>query len=420
MNFYSGATTLPKTQNDAAACDPLQATCYTTNHTTNNISNTNDAVQPTASFFLLSGPYAVNGDENTANMECVQANEELLHELFQLNEMNTTATIMQKKDQENQTAIVGQLKKFGSAALLFIMALLFTSLSFSQGSQTFNASGTFTVPAGVTSITVQAWGGGGAGGGSSDAPSGEARGGAGGGGGAYASAVLTVTPGSNLSIVVGVQVNGVLAGNGPNGNASTITGFTAQIFAAAGSGGGAATNANGAPTGGAGGTVAASVGTTRIAGANGGNGSTAYGITSGPGGDGANGGGVGGTGIPTVGNTQNGNPGAQPGGGGSGSRTSVLNQTPMTGGAGAAGRVIISWSASCPTITATATKNDLSCFQNGTGQIVVTGSGGTAPYTYSINNGANYQVSNTFSGLSAGTYSIRVKDANGCQSNAVQ
>ena len=40
-------------------------------------------------------------------------------------------------------------------------------------------------------------------------------------------------------------------------------------------------------------------------------------------------------------------------------------------------------------------------------------SGGTSPYTYSLNNGA-YQSSNIFAGLFAGTYNVNVKDSKGC------
>ena len=71
----------------------------------------------------------------------------------------------------------------------------------------------------------------------------------------------------------------------------------------------------------------------------------------------------------------------------------------------------------------TFTKNDLSCFQNSTGQIVITGVGGTAPYTYSIDNGTNYSSpvpAGTFNNLSAGVYKVRVKDNNGCESKPVQ
>ncbi|WP_299336706.1 T9SS type B sorting domain-containing protein [uncultured Psychroserpens sp.] len=52
------------------------------------------------------------------------------------------------------------------------------------------------------------------------------------------------------------------------------------------------------------------------------------------------------------------------------------------------------------------------CTDNGT--ITVTGvSGGDAPYTYSID-GVNFQVSNVFTGLTAGTYTITIQDANDC------
>lgn len=48
------------------------------------------------------------------------------------------------------------------------------------------------------------------------------------------------------------------------------------------------------------------------------------------------------------------------------------------------------------------------------GQIFVSASGGSAPLTYSLN-GTTFVTSNTFSGLSAGNYTVTVKDANGCQ-----
>ncbi|HYM95537.1 MAG TPA: SprB repeat-containing protein [Chitinophagaceae bacterium] len=74
----------------------------------------------------------------------------------------------------------------------------------------------------------------------------------------------------------------------------------------------------------------------------------------------------------------------------------------------------------CSAITASATKSDISCFNASNGTIVVSGSGGTTPYTFSINNGTNYQASGTFNGLSPGQYLIRVKDSNGCESKPSQ
>lgn len=48
-------------------------------------------------------------------------------------------------------------------------------------------------------------------------------------------------------------------------------------------------------------------------------------------------------------------------------------------------------------------------------KLTLAGTGGLAPYTYSLDN-INYQTSNTFSNLTAGTYYYAVKDANGCSS----
>lgn len=52
------------------------------------------------------------------------------------------------------------------------------------------------------------------------------------------------------------------------------------------------------------------------------------------------------------------------------------------------------------------------CFGDNTGSITVFGTGGTLPYTYSFNNGVTFLSSNVFMGLAAGSYNIRVKDAN--------
>ncbi|TGD58628.1 T9SS type B sorting domain-containing protein [Flavobacterium humi] len=65
------------------------------------------------------------------------------------------------------------------------------------------------------------------------------------------------------------------------------------------------------------------------------------------------------------------------------------------------------------TISATATlTTQFTCTANGV-ITVGTVTGGTAPYTYSINGGA-FVAGNTFTITAAGTYTIVVKDANGC------
>lgn len=58
------------------------------------------------------------------------------------------------------------------------------------------------------------------------------------------------------------------------------------------------------------------------------------------------------------------------------------------------------------TSTASCSNNDAT--------VDITVSGGTTPYLHSIDNGLTYQSSNSFTGLPIGTYTIKVKDANGC------
>lgn len=65
-------------------------------------------------------------------------------------------------------------------------------------------------------------------------------------------------------------------------------------------------------------------------------------------------------------------------------------------------------------LSMTVAKVDANCTG---GSIIITPSGGTAPYQYSINGGTTFQGSNTFTGLSAGTYNVQVKDAVNCTSN---
>lgn len=85
-------------------------------------------------------------------------------------------------------------------------------------------------------------------------------------------------------------------------------------------------------------------------------------------------------------------------------------------------------------VTFTTTKVMPKCFGGSDGSITVTANGGTPPYKYSKDGGVTYSNNNparlaasssvvpqgfTFTGLSAGTYSIQVKDANDCET-AVQ
>jgi hypothetical protein len=57
------------------------------------------------------------------------------------------------------------------------------------------------------------------------------------------------------------------------------------------------------------------------------------------------------------------------------------------------------------------------CNGQSNGSVTVSGSNGTAPYTYSRSGGPQNQASGTFSGLAVGTYTITVRDAAGCTAN---
>ncbi|OQY27256.1 MAG: hypothetical protein B6244_11165 [Candidatus Cloacimonetes bacterium 4572_55] len=61
------------------------------------------------------------------------------------------------------------------------------------------------------------------------------------------------------------------------------------------------------------------------------------------------------------------------------------------------------------------TASDPDCYGGDDGRIVINASGGSGSRQYSINNGGTYQFSSTFSGLSAGSYTIRVRDENNCE-----
>ncbi|MFE3871229.1 T9SS type A sorting domain-containing protein, partial [Flavobacterium sp. ZS1P70] len=67
-----------------------------------------------------------------------------------------------------------------------------------------------------------------------------------------------------------------------------------------------------------------------------------------------------------------------------------------------------------PLIVATSILVNPKCNGGTDGSITIIASGGTGTLTYSIDQGLTYQSSNVFTGLAAGEYKWRVKDANGC------
>ena len=222
------------------------------------------------------------------------------------------------------------------------------------------SSATFTVPAGVTSVTVEAWGGGGGGGRARGSP---ATGG-GGAGGSYARKTVTVVPLQEYAVTVGA---GGIGGNGTGtdtqhgriGNPSWFD-TTNTVFAQGGGRGLSDGNVNSYNGLGGTGSVALCVGDVVYRGGHGGRGnySTSSTNRSGAGGGGAgttgNGGdaatnGVRGTGTSLYGgdgakgvtNGLAGTNGATYGGGGSGGKAN--SSTDRNGGNGADGLVRITY-----------------------------------------------------------------------------
>jgi hypothetical protein len=220
---------------------------------------------------------------------------------------------------------------------LVLLLQFFCAIGLAQSPQTYNADGTFVVPAGVTSITVEAWGGGGHGG-TRSSTNGACGGG---GGGGYARKVIAVTPGQSFTVTVGTGATTNTAGEDSwfgtsatvlarGGSSAANNSTTAGSGAAVGIGdftygGGNGSNANYSTNSGAGG---ASAGTA----AAGGNASGITGGTAPAGGvNGANG----------RNSSNNGIAGTAPGGGGGGAYRSTTGT--FTGGNGGDGRVVVSF-----------------------------------------------------------------------------
>ena len=262
--------------------------------------------------------------------------------------------------------------------ILVFNTLLMCSLGYSQTTQTYNSTGTFTVPAGVSSIQVQAWGAGGAGGGNTT----NADGAGGGGGGAYsANPAVLVVPGT-YTVTVGTPGYGNAGAAGGNGSDSWFN-TTTTVLAKGGNGGNPPVSGNGG-TGGTGGAAASGFGTTKYSGGNGGTGRDS---NTGHGGPGATSAGTASNGLSgaAVWSTTNA-PTPVPagagagaaagsatndgfsnisalggGGGGAGDKNSTGSPPNTIGGDGAEGQVILTWV--CPTyaLTAAATNNGPFC-----------------------------------------------------------
>ncbi len=72
-------------------------------------------------------------------------------------------------------------------------------------------------------------------------------------------------------------------------------------------------------------------------------------------------------------------------------------------------------SVDCSAFTANVTTADEVGTGNANGSIMITPTGGTSPYTYSIDDNMTTQSNGTFNNLVSGTYPVVVTDANGCE-----
>ncbi|ERM83492.1 hypothetical protein P872_00220 [Rhodonellum psychrophilum GCM71 = DSM 17998] len=262
------------------------------------------------------------------------------------------------------TSILALVKK-GSVGVLVLGGMFFLGTGEVKGqcdvSQDFtntSSLGTFTVPSGVTSITLEVWGAGGGGAGRGNNGTG-----GGGGGGAYSRSVLAVTPGADLRVSVGSGGGSNSAGGDSWVSTSTVV-ANAIILARGGLSPG-----NNIATGALGGNATTGVGNIRFSGGRGANAGTDGGGGGSSAGSAANGtnatgssganapadGGGGGDGK--IGTQGNGISGDIPGGGGGGAKRT--NNGTRTGGNGANGQIRITYNASPNTSTSVAPNRTL-------------------------------------------------------------
>ncbi|MFC1647148.1 peptidoglycan DD-metalloendopeptidase family protein [Patescibacteria group bacterium] len=193
---------------------------------------------------------------------------------------------------------------------------------------TYTSTGSWpSVPAGVTSVTAEIWGGGAAGGGGNVR---DGAGGGGGGGGAYSKKVVAVTPSGSYPVTVGALVSGG-TGDGASGNLSSFVGDASDTASANGGTGGDSTSSGSA--GGPGGTTGGQ-GTTKWTG---GDGYQGAGTVGGGGGESA-----GASSDGTDASSQTGASGLADGGdggnGGNANADGVAGTAPGGGGGGGGGR----------------------------------------------------------------------------------
>jgi hypothetical protein len=285
--------------------------------------------------------------------------------------------------------------------LIFLLLVLLSTLGWAQ-SQRFTTNGTFTVPAGITSITVEAWGGGGKG--SSLTTN---VGGGGGGGGAYAKKVIATTPGTVYTVTVGAGSTTTAAGGDSwFGSSTTVLakgGNSAADNSNVGANGGA-----GAPTsiGDLGYVFAGGKGANGVTGSYGGGGGSSAGNSAGINASSATGatapsnGGNGGNGRSA--SQGNGSVAAVQLGGGGGGALRTTSGT-RVGGAGSTGQVLVRWNA--PEINLVGNTNNIV-------------DGDTTPSTTDFTDFSTVAVTRTFTIQNTGSIDLTISNVSLTGANA--
>ena len=278
---------------------------------------------------------------------------------------------------------------------LFILIILSGNL-FGQTTQTFLTTGaqTWTAPIGVTSISVECWGGGGAGGGATGNPAA----GGGGAGGSYSKLTsITVTPGQTYSLFVGAGGTGSINAGNP-GESSWF--FNDTTILAKGGNGGSSAGINSTTATGAVATLSGNIGDVKYYGGAGGTG-TSSGNSSGAGGSsagtGSNGNaGVittagaavtgGGAGVAGISNSFSSNGISSGSLGGAGSGAHAASAADRSGGNGGAGKIVLTFT--CPVFSITSTTATTNVCSDVGSTITLTGNASSLPigsYTVTYN-----------------------------------
>jgi gliding motility-associated-like protein len=90
----------------------------------------------------------------------------------------------------------------------------------------------------------------------------------------------------------------------------------------------------------------------------------------------------------------------------------------FTDNIGCTGNIVVTLVPTAP-IGVTAVVQNANCFGEANGSIILNATGGTAPYNFSNDGGANFQPTGNFNTLPANTYNMRISDFNGCRKDTV-